>query len=102
LWLGRGWYMDNVIIEICYVAKNQELFFVTLQVPQGTTAVAALAISGVFEKFSELDKTDLNLGIFARKVANDYVLQNLDRLEIYRPLKISPMEARKLRAQKKN
>jgi len=93
--------MDNIVIEVCYATKNQDVFFVSLKLQQGTKAIEALAISGVFEKFSELDKANLKLGVFARKVTNEYVLQHLDRLEIYRPLNISPMEARKLRAQKK-
>jgi putative ubiquitin-RnfH superfamily antitoxin RatB of RatAB toxin-antitoxin module len=38
------------------------------------------------------------LGIFSRRVAADYPVEPGDRVEIYRPLDLDPMEARRKRA----
>lgn len=38
------------------------------------------------------------LGIFARRVESAHVLQEGDRLEIYRPLQLDPKDARRRRA----
>ena len=43
---------------------------------------------------------DLRFGVYAKKVGQDYQLQEGDRLEFYRPLLLSPKEARRLRAKK--
>ncbi|MDD9868996.1 MAG: RnfH family protein [Gammaproteobacteria bacterium] len=38
------------------------------------------------------------VGVFGRRVALDCVLEEGDRIEIYRPLRRTPMEARRIRA----
>ena len=40
------------------------------------------------------------MGVFGKKVADDYVLQAHDRVEVYRPLLIDPKENRRRRAAK--
>ena len=92
--------MDKIIVEICYVANNEELFFVTLKIKSNANVLEALGFSGIFDKFPEIDKNNLDVGVFAKKVTPDHILHNNDRIEVYRPLKISPMEARKIRVRK--
>ena len=52
--------------------------------------------------FPQLDLEKLALGIFSRRIGHDQVLATGDRVEIYRPLVISPGEARRRRAQLKS
>lgn len=40
-------------------------------------------------------------GIFGKPVAKDTLLQAGDRLEVYQPLRIDPMEARRRRAERR-
>jgi len=37
----------------------------------------------------------LSIGVFSQKVAHDYLLEEGDRLEIYRPLTADPKEVRR-------
>lgn len=71
-----------------------------LAVPEGCTARAAIALSEIAAAFPNLDTTQLALGIFSRRVDDDYVLVEGDRVELYRPLLLDPKEARRQRAAK--
>jgi putative ubiquitin-RnfH superfamily antitoxin RatB of RatAB toxin-antitoxin module len=51
---------------------------------------------------ANLSEADLTrAGIFGKPVATSAMLRDGDRVEIYRPLKIDPKEARRRRAEKK-
>lgn len=69
-----------------------------LSLPPGTTVAAAIGLSGIRAAWPDIDICEDRLGIFARKVAPDAILRDGDRLEIYRPLRIDPKEARRQRA----
>ena len=85
-------------IEIVYgLADRQRLE--TLQVVEGTTARAAVLQSGMAEHFPEIDLHTAPLGIFGKRVKDETVLRQRDRIEIYRPLLIDPKEARRRRVQ---
>ena len=47
-------------------------------------------------EFPELDIARLTLGVYGEVVADDYVVQPGDRVEIYRPLLNEPREQRRL------
>ena len=48
------------------------------------------------------NKDDIQIGIYGKKCSPDTRLKHLDRVEIYRPLLLTPTEARRLRAQTLN
>lgn len=77
-------------IEVCYaLADRQEL--VTLDLPEGSTALQAVEASGLLQKYPEIEPGGLNkLGVFAKLVKADAVLRDRDRVEIYRPLIADP------------
>jgi putative ubiquitin-RnfH superfamily antitoxin RatB of RatAB toxin-antitoxin module len=89
------------VVEVAYSPDYEQLFFVSLQVPAGTAAQEALVLSGLFEQFPELVASSLDMGVFSTRIQPDYLVQSGDRLVVYRPLRISPMEARQRRAQKR-
>ncbi len=68
-----------------------------VHLPAGSTAAQALAASGVFEAFPQLKGSRLALGIWGRKTSPGHVLQDKDRLEIYRGLRVDPKVARRER-----
>ena len=91
-------------IEVAYGTPTAQRI-VAMKVPRGTTAREAVTQSGIAAGFPEIDPENAVLGIFSRKLdgkrtpaPEDYELKPRDRIEIYRPLRITAMEARKLRA----
>ena len=94
-------------VEVVYASPTKQRL-VTLTVEQGTTAVEAVRLSNIVKDFSEIEMDNLDLGIFSqhldgkgRPLPHEYSVQNLDRIEIYRPLTIDPMQARLARAEEK-
>ena len=85
-------------IEICYaLADRQEL--VTVELPEGSTALQDVEASGLLQKYPEIEPGGLNkLGVFAKLVKADAVLRDRDRVEIYRPLIADPKEVRRQKA----
>jgi uncharacterized protein len=92
--------MDNakpIQIEVIYALPDGQ-YQVNLKLPAGATVKAALAESGLLEKFPEIDLQRQRTGIFGRLVKLDTVLEDGQRLEIYRPLTRDPKQARRERA----
>lgn len=74
---------------------------VELDVPKGTTIGAAIELSGVYARAPSLQAGCLTVGIWNRVVGLEQVLNEGDRIEIYRPLSVDPKEGRRLRAELK-
>ncbi len=70
----------------------------TLQIPSGMTARQALRQSGLADEFTDLDYDSVTLGVFGRVVSGSYVPCAGERIEVYRPLRRDPREARRARA----
>ena len=94
-------------VEVVYASPTKQRL-VTLTVEQGTTAVEAVRLSNIVKDFPEIEMDNLDLGTFSqlldgktRPLPHEYSVQNLDRIEIYRPLTIDPMQARLARAEEK-
>jgi putative ubiquitin-RnfH superfamily antitoxin RatB of RatAB toxin-antitoxin module len=68
----------------------------TYRVAQGTTAADFLRLKELVVESEALAV----MGVFSRKIAQpeQYVLQQGDRLELYQPLILSPMDVRRARA----
>ena len=65
-----------------------------------SSAHAALAASGLIERYPEVAMLALQAGIWGRAVSWDAALGEGDRLEIYRPLAVDPKEARRQRGRR--
>ena len=91
---------DLLEVEVVYARPEQQVL-IQLSVPGGSTARDAIVRSNIFCETSGLDVETLAVGIFARRVTLDYILKAGDRVEIYRPLTMSPVEARRWRAKLK-
>ena len=81
-------------IEVAYALPGRQRV-VRLQLEQPMSAEEAVRASGLLEEFPELAGQVLALGVFGRRVAGQHVLHAGDRVEIYRPLKINPRDARR-------
>lgn len=85
-------------IEVVYALPERQ-FSCYLELPDGATAGEALRASGVIEAFAEVSQ-DSPLGVYGERVECQAALRDGDRLEIYRPLLLDPMQARRKRAER--
>ncbi|UZD66481.1 RnfH family protein [Marinobacter sp. AN1] len=89
-------------VEVAYaIPERQEI--VPVEVEEGATMLEAVRRSGIAELFPGLDPEQADMGIFGKVVKSPqtHVLRAGDRVELYRPLKIDPKQARMNRARKK-
>ncbi|MGX2040648.1 RnfH family protein [Methylocaldum sp. MU1018] len=87
-------------VEVAY-AKPDTQIIIAVDVPDNATAEAAIAASGLLERFPEIDLAKNKIGIFGKVCPAGHPIKPGDRVEIYRPLIADPKEARRARAAKK-
>ena len=87
----------TIEVEIVYALPHAE-FAQTLRVPAGADIAQAIAQSGLLERHPEIEAASAALGIFGKRAEPTTVLHDFDRIEIYRPLRADPMQARRARA----
>lgn len=82
----------------CVYASEKDQYFIALTIHEDATIEEVIRASGVLEKYPELMIDAMTVGVFGQKrVITDWVRAG-DRVEIYRPLIINPMDARRSRA----
>jgi len=87
----------NFNITLVYSPAPRKVFETTLLLPQGSSLEDALRASGVLTQFPDITPAEAALGVWGRKAQLEQVLEDGDRVEIYRPLTADPMEARRTR-----
>lgn len=89
-------------VEVAYALPEKQMIL-PLTVKQGTTLFEAAVMSGIAEKFEGLDLEATPMGVFgkAERKPKERVLEDGDRVELYRPLIADPKEVRKKRAAQK-
>lgn len=85
---------DTIDVEVVYALAERQLLL-AITIPAGATAGEAIDQSGIAQQFPEQDLSNCQLGIWGRLVDSDQLLEEGDRVEIYRPLSIDPREARR-------
>ena len=96
---------DNMItVEVAYALPEKQSL-IQLSVSAGTTALTAVEKSGILATYSEINTNVNKIGVFSQvfgtkglDVPASYLLQERDRVEIYRPLIADPKEVRRRRA----
>ena len=98
--------IEPIPVEVAYALPDRQKI-IELLVEPGTTAYVAVCRSKITDYFPDLDIENVKMGIFGQalgtkglKSAKEHVLQEGDRVEIYRPLISDPKEVRKKRAAK--
>jgi putative ubiquitin-RnfH superfamily antitoxin RatB of RatAB toxin-antitoxin module len=89
-----------ISIEVCYVLPEGKGAVCPLSLAEGVTVQEAIAASELLARFPEIDLGVQKVGVFGRIRPLDSVLADLDRVEIYRPLKVDPKVARQRRVEK--
>lgn len=90
----------KITVEIAY-ATPQKQQLMTVEIEFNTTIETAIQRSGILQLFPEIDLNVQKVGVFGKQKKLTDVVQQGDRIEIYRPLIIDPKEARKKRVIKK-
>ena len=88
---------ETIRVEVAYAGEGAQ-YLLPVEVAAGATVSEAIACSWILEQCPEIDLERNRVGIFARLCGLDNVLEDGDRVEIYRPLLIDPKEARRRRA----
>jgi uncharacterized protein len=89
---------ESIYIEIAYATPDKQLIL-ECYVEPGTSPRDAVINSAIDEYFPEINKESCDIGIFGKVIRKDHLLENGDRIEIYRPLIADPKEVRKKRAE---
>ena len=87
-------------VEVAYALLERQ-FLRAIKLERGATVREAMVASGVLSEFPQIDLESVSVGIFSKRITLDASLSDGDRVEIYRPLLVSPTEARRLRARRK-
>jgi hypothetical protein len=87
-------------VEVVYAAAERQAVY-PLSLAAGATVREAIERSGVLAAFPEIDLARNRVGIRGRLVALGAVLREHDRVEILRPLRADPKEARRARARRR-
>lgn len=88
---------ERIAVQVVYATPAEQVS-IPLQVGSGTSVREAIEISGLLERFPDVDLAANRVGIYGRLCALGDVVREGDRIEVYRPLRVDPKEARRLRA----
>ncbi len=87
------------MVEVAYALADKQLIL-AFELPEGQTVEEAIHASGLLNHFDSIDLKKNKVGIFGKSTKLDYVLQDRDRVEVYRPITCDPKEVRRQRAKK--
>ncbi len=87
---------DYFFVTVVYASEDKQSS-IEVKVDNITTVKQAIEMSGILQKFPEIDLQKHSVGIYSKKVPLNRHLHSQDRIEIYRPLMIDPKEARRKR-----
>ena len=91
--------IEKITIEVVYgVPQKQKIL--TISVDVGTSVEQAIIDSGIISLFPEIDLSVNKVGVWNRAIKLSETLNDLDRIEVYRPLIADPKDVRKRRAEK--
>ncbi len=94
--------MRKIKIEVAFATPAKQLI-IPIEIKENCTIAEAIHQSTIQEQFPEIDLTKQKVGIFSKQKNLADIVQDGDRIEIYRPLTIDPKEARraKVKGQKR-
>ena len=89
---------EKIVVEVVY-AYPERYFLKKLTLENPITIQNAIVQSGVLEKYTEIDLHQNKVGIFSHAAKLTDIVENGDRIEIYRPLIADPKEIRRKKAE---
>ena len=92
--------MATIRVEVVYALPASE-DTTRVFLPSNSRLMDAIVASGMLRRHPEIDLGRQKCGVFGEPRALGSVLADGDRVELYRPLRTDPKEARRRRARKK-
>lgn len=92
-----GAVADGITVLVIY-AQPCGVWQKHLRVTRETSAMQAIRAGEFATEFPDLDFDSLAIGVYGQLCAHDRLLQDGDRVEIYRPLTFDAIESRRRRA----
>lgn len=89
----------KITVEVAYALPEKQ-YLQRVKLDEGATVEEAIRASGLLELRSDIDLSKNKVGIYSRPVKLTDVVNDGDRVEIYRPLIADPKELRRQRAEK--
>lgn len=87
-------------VQVVYSPTSEQVDLRLLRLPMGATVADALRASGLLEQHGLTLTEDLVCGVWAKIRPLVHPLRDGDRVEVYRPLRVDPKEARRQRYRK--
>lgn len=99
--MGRAEPMSTstVSVEVVYCAGRGDVDLTRLTLPAGATLADAVEASGLRQRHPALDPS--KAGVWSRLAPPAQALRDGDRVEVYRELRVDPMQARRERHQRR-
>lgn len=91
--------MPEIRVEVVYALPDKQ-YLRQVALEEGSTLEQAIQASGLLALRRDIDLSKNKVGIFSRPAKLDDVIQEGDRVEIYRPLLIDPKALRRQRAER--
>ncbi len=91
--------IQTIIVEVAFASTRLQKV-IKITIPADSTIADTIQLSGINQFFPEYDFTKLANGIFGKRIQNpqQHQVKPGDRIEIYRPLQLSPNQKRLERA----
>ena len=89
----------KIAVEVVY-ALPQKQYLQRVTLDEGVTVEQAIQASGLLTLRDDIDLSKNKVGIYSRPAKLQDVVNDGDRVEIYRPLIADPKELRRQRAEK--
>lgn len=87
-------------VEVAYAKPDKQLA-ISVEIERGATIKDVILHSGILTMFPEIDLTKQKVGVFSKPRQLSDLVNDGERVEIYRPLIIDPKEARRAKAKNK-
>ena len=83
-------------VGVCYAEADRQLWL-RLEVPDGSTVLQAIELSGVLKRYPNIDLETQKVGVFGKFAKLDAPIKEGDRVEIYRKITADPQQVQRRR-----
>jgi putative ubiquitin-RnfH superfamily antitoxin RatB of RatAB toxin-antitoxin module len=81
--------VNNMHVSVAYAGARKRVWL-KLEVPEQSTVEEVIRLSGILEKFPEIDLEQQKVGIFGKLTKLDAAVEEGNRVELYRPITADP------------
>ena len=83
-------------VGVCYAEADRQCWL-RIEVPNNSTIEQTVQLSGLLIRYPEIDLSKQKVGIFGKLAKLDTLVQEGDRVEIYRQITVDPAMVKRRR-----